>query len=414
MTINAADLPRHVLGSIFSCLDPQSLSRAAQVCRTWNEAQGADWVWQNVARSILDFPTTPQCSWKGQCQTLHSWKAGKATEVLLSTSPRFFKQDDDFVILEDNTAVEVVRTRCSRPVLYSVRNLANGQELGQIDPAKEGCERPFGVDSALYGTTWVILDANGKIFQFDIRTGTCINKFRGDFRPGMTDMSSIYCNDHEIVTTVENWVQIWDLQQRGLSQTFQISEDQRIFRTRSTQNFVLCSVSQSESFFILAINKKDPSVRIRTEGEVDPVSLESNGTHCSFLTREGELHVYEDTPDAQFRLVRTHRIHEAPCKRFEAVQMYRNWVCVRKDDVLRIFDVRTGAEIATLKKEDWRTKGLLFRINAQMLLVCRMPGDLDPVQEKSYILYDFAGRIRRLPTEDIRLQQTSSWKCPVM
>jgi hypothetical protein len=392
MSINAANLPKEVLGYVFSYLDLQSLGRAAQVCQGWNVAQKTDWLWHNLCRSILDLPTTSQSSWKEQYQILLRWRNWEAEEEPLSTPSKAGSRFEFFTFLKDDTVLEVVRPDPSKPSLYSVRNLRNHEEVRQIDLESHGCGQIL--DAAVCESTWTILDANGKIFQFNVGTGMCINQFSGDpIQDGRS--CNIYCNDHEIVSNVGNRVQIWDLQQRRLRQTFEIAEDQEIWRLCSTTHFALCfcAIQETGSTFVLAVNKYDPSLQTRTEERVEPCSFQSYGAYCSFLTEEGQLHVYEDTPDAQFRLVRAHAIQMAPSQQQGVVQMYRNWVCVSKDDVVEIFDVRTGATIAS-RNPNWGTIARV-QINAQAVLFYHFPRGTHSVESSGCSLYDFRRRIQQ-------------------
>jgi WD40 repeat protein len=401
MSVDATILPQDVLGYIFSYLNPEDLGRAACVCRGWNSTSSLEWVCRNVARSILDLSEPSRGSWKEQCSILRRWKAWKPQEVPLS-SCHAHGMEEFYVLLEDKTALEVVQPDSSRRSLFSVRNLFNHEELRQINVQQYGCADIFGV--AVHGTMWTIRDTDGKIFQFDIKTGGCINQFIGE---AVQDerLSDIYSNDYEIIVSVQNRVQIWDLQQRRLSQTFTIEEGWEIWRTCSTPNFVLFLARQSESLVIFAVNKKDPKIQTRIEVGLgaELYTFKSYGSYCSLLIG-GELHVYEDTPDAQFQLVRTHRVQEAPGGWNGTVQVYRNWVCVHKDDAFCIFDVRSGKEVLSLKK-DWGLE-VRFRVKAQAMLVFHMFGATSGFLKSTKLcLYDFSGRVQ---------QQSSSGRCSTM
>jgi WD40 repeat protein len=211
-------------------------------------------------------------------------------------------------------------------------------------------------------------------------------------------------------------VQIWDLQRPTLSQFFEIGSMREIWHVRSTPNYVVCvgSLRQTDSVSIIAVNKKDHLKEIRIEGPTDHFSLQSYGVFCAFLTMGGKLCVWEDLPDEGFKLVRT--ISPTGKSSLKAtlwpgtVQMYRNWVCVSKDNVFRIFDVRTGAEIAAPRKNFVDA----FRLNGQTLLARHT--DMGPFLggANTYLLYDFRERVRQLPLEDVRKQKEPSFGCPSM
>jgi hypothetical protein len=399
-----------VLGGIFSYLTPEDVCRAAQVCRSWNAAQKSDWLWQELARSILDLPKPLQGSWKDQCRIFHCWKTGRAKQTTLPVESQI--SHGDFGVLEDNTAFELSVLDPTSPLLYSVRNLANGEVLRTIDLGQWGCGHI--ADFVLYGTRWAIVDRKGAIFQFDIGTGTCINQFNGETSPGMA--RHIHCNDREIVSTVGNWVQIWDLQQPTLSQFFEIGSMREIWHVRSTPNYVVCvgSLRQTDSVSIIAVNKKDHLKEIRIEGPTDHFSLQSYGVFCAFLTMGGKLCVWEDLPDEEFKLVRTISTTGKSSLKDTlwpgTVQMYRNWACVSKGNVFRVFDIRTGAEIAAPRKNFVDA----FRLNGQTLLARHT--DMGPFLEgtNTYRLYDFRERVRQLPLEDVRKQKEPSFGCPSM
>ena len=390
-------LPQDVLGYIFSFLNPEDLGSAAQVCRGWNSTSQLEWVCQNVARSILDLSEPSQGTWKEQCLSLHRWKMWKPLEVPLPFSS-VHTLEEFYVLLEDTTALEVVRPDSSRQSLFSVRNLITHEELRQINVQQYGCADIFW--GAVHGTIWTIRDLNGKIFQFDIKTGECINQFTGEaVQDGQS--SDIYSNDDEIIASVQNRGQIWDLQQRRLSQTFTIGEGEEIWDiwgTCSTPNFVLCLAKKPGSLFIFAVNKKDPRIQTRIEVGfgAKPNTFKSHGSYCSLLI-QGELHVYEDTPDAQFQLVRTHRVQEVPGSWDGTVRLYRNWVCLHKVDTFCVFDVRSGKEVISLKK-NWGFE-VRFQVNAQALLVIHMVSDtFGRLKSTMPCLYDFSRRVQQKPS----------------
>jgi hypothetical protein len=396
MCAEVGDLPQEVLGYVFSYLSPKDLGKAAQVCRGWNSTSKLEWVCQNVARSVLDLPAPSQGSWKELCQILRRWETGKPQEVPLPAHPRKYERGEFSVLLEDGSALEVSRPDSSRLSLFSVRNLLNREELRQINVQQYGCADLFW--DAVHGTIWTIRDINGKIFQFDIKTGDCINQFSGEAVQDGSLLAPLYSNDREIVSSVQNRVQIWDLPQCRLSQTFVVGEEQKIpldiWGICSTPNFVLCLAHEQGSLFLFAINKKDPSIQTRIEVGflAERHTLKSSGSYCSLLVG-GDLHVYEDTPDGQFQLVGTHPIFLGPGVWRGAVQMYRNWVCVYKEGRFCVLDVRNAREIISLKK-DWGLE-VQFRVNAQALLVFHMFGTPSGHSiSRKLCLYDFSGKVQ--------------------
>ena len=410
MSINAETLSQHVLGEIFSYLSPKDLGRVAQVCRSWNASLKLDWIWQNVAQSILDLPEPTNGSWKEQCQILHRWKTLKAQEV--SFSYRSGSQDarslmrldkNEFaVLLDDNTAIEVVRPDPSRSSLFSVRNLFSHEEFCQIDMEQYGFVGTY-MQLAVYNDVLTARDKNGTIFQFDVTTGACINQFDGGLaRTGQIGV--IHSNGHEIIECDLNRVQIWDLQQPGICQTFEIEEGQEIFQVRSTPNFVVCIAYQAplqalSPCSIFAVNKKDPTIQTRISlEEGSPMNVLgrdylSYGANFTFLRQNGtELHIYEDTPDAQFQLVKVVHIRGNP--RYEStMRMYRNWVCVYNDGAFRIYDVRNGRKISSIKI-DWGDY-CTFKLGAQGMLVSSMFYD---EHNRRDTFYDFSGKVQQLPS----------------
>ena len=359
MAINAAELPSLVLSVIFSYLDLPSLGRAAQTCRSWNIAQKTDSLWKNLCLPILDLQTPLQASWKEQYRILHRWKTGNFKEISLPTILKILPESGDFTVLEDGTAIGVIPLDWTTPFLYSVRNLVSGEELKTIDVTCWGCGQI--VDSELQGTIWTIVDERARIFQFDVCRGACINRFRGDFELGRS--LHLHCSDQEIVVAAGNRVQIWDAQQRTLRHAFEVVAIQEISVARITPNYIICFCKSwlKGSEFILAVNKQDPSRQIKIEANVELYSLESCGAYFAFLAKGGELHVYEDSFDAQIKLKRILRVVDEPTPWPGSVQMYRNWVAVSKNEIFRVFDVRTGYEVSLPVKE----KGYEFRINAQ-------------------------------------------------
>jgi hypothetical protein len=396
-----------VLGEIFSYLTPEDVCRAAQVCRSWNAAQKSDWLWQELARSILDLPKPLQGSWKDQCRIFHCWKTGRAKQTTLPVESQI--SHGDFGVLEDNTAFELSVLDPTSPLLYSVRNLANGEVLRTIDLGQWGCGHI--ADSILYGTMWAIVDRKGTISQFDIGTGACMNQFRGESVPGMAQ--HIHCSDHEIVCTAGNSVQIWDLQQRALGASFAIGSLREIWHIRSTSNYLVCvgTMRQDGSQGMVVVNKKDPLNEVRIDGSPDLFSLQSWGKIFSFLTTSGELCMWEETHDAKFRLVKTHPITEFSTFWPGRVWMYRNWVCVSKDKVFRIFDAHTGVDITAPREQRLADT---IRINAQTILVRHTTVSPSLSGTQTYTLYNFGGRVRRFPSEHTRKNKKLSPCCPSM
>lgn len=399
MCAEVGNLPQVVLGGIFSYLSPKDLRSVAQVCRDWNSTSKLPWVCQSVARSILDLSEPCNGSWEEQLLILRRWKTWKPQEVSLPPPSRKYEREEFCVLLEDTTALEVVRADSSMRALFSVRNLFNHEELRQINVEQYGCADIFW--GAVHGTIWTIRDVNGKIFQFDIKTGDCLNQFTGEsVQPGSS--SDIYANDYEIVTSVQNRVQIWDLQQRQLGQTFTIGEAREIWdiwRIGSTSNFVLCLAKTPGSLSLFAVSKKDSSIQSRIEVgfRAELQTFKSSGSYCSLLVG-GELQVYEDSSDAQFRLVKTHRIQQSLSPWSGMTQMYKNWVCVHKGDVFRVFNVHDGQEVVSLKK-DWGLE-VRFQVNAQALVVFHMFGTPSGrFTSTKLCLYDFSRKVQQLPSQ---------------
>ena len=398
MSVDVSDLSQPVLGYIFSFLDTKDLCRAAQVCKGWNTTSKLEWVWQNVACSILDLSEPSQGSWKKQCQVLQRLKAWKPQDVvpvgegfhntLHLAEFRFF--------LEDNAVFEVTRQGLSR---FSVCNVTTGENLRQFDVEQYGCAEIF--QGSVHGTAWTIRDRNGKILQFDIGRDECINQFVGEAVPDGAS-SALHSNAHEIIASVQNRVQIWDLEQRRLVQTIAIDEGWEIGELCSTPNFVLCLASQSRSPALFAVNRKDPSIQTRLDLEAgySLKSFKCCGSYCAMLTAGGrDLLVYEDSSDAQFRLRRTIRIQESPSDNLGTVQMYKNWACVRQDHAFYIFDVRNGRKIVS-RRLDSSVAGL--QMNAQSLLILsHFYGEDLRLRSSSFSLYDFRERVQAIPSNGV-------------
>ena len=172
-----------------------------------------------------------------------------------------------------------------------------------------------------------------------------------------------------------------------------------ILRICSTPNFVLCLANMPGGpLFLFAINKKDPSIQTKIEvGDcTEPCTFKSSGSYCALLVGR-ELHVYEDSSDAQFRLVRTHHIQQGLPLWRGTTQMYKNWVCVYKDGLFCIFDVRNGQEVISLKK-DWGSE-VCFQVNARALLVFHMFGTMSGrFTSTKLCLYDFSKKVQQLPS----------------
>ena len=407
MSVEATDLSQHVLGYIFSFLDSEDLCRAAQVCRGWNTTSKLEWVWQNVACSILDLSEPSQGSWKKQCQILQRWKAWKPQDVV-SVGEGFHDEiagPPGFrVFLEDNKVFEVIWPSVSR-MLFLARNLTTEENPRQIDVQQYGCANIF--QGSVHGTAWTIQDRSGKILQFDSEKGECINQFVGEAVPDGAS-SALHSNAHEIIASVQNRVQIWDLEQRRLVQTIAIDERWKIWELCSTPNFVLCLASQLRSPALFAVNRKDPSIQTRLDLEAGYSfkSFKCCGSYCAMLTADGrDLLVYEDSSDALFRLRRTIRIQESPKDNLGTVQMYKNWACVHQDDGFYIFDVRNGRQIVSQKVG---RAVVDLQVNAQALFVHRLFRDryrYGTKQASSLALYDFRERVQETP---------SNWACSVM
>ncbi len=418
MNVNPAALCQAALGEIFSYLEPKDLGRVSQVCRNWNAALKLDCVWQSVARSILDLPKPSNVSWKEQCQILHRWKTGNVRVVPL---PVF--SYGGICFFDDNSAFEMVVLDLSRPNTYLVRDLFSLEELSRIDLAQYGIacypsvlgaslKYSFGA-SAIHGSVWTILCKDGGIFQFDLKTGACINQFPAEVGqvPHMGRERAICSNDHEIITSVSNRVKIRNLQEPQRIQTFDVEEGQGINRLFSTPHFVVCVAykkgDRKGAYIAFAVNKKNPTIRTRIElkrGSYMNLACQNQGSYCSFPMSNGgvpEVCIYEDTPDEQFRLARTFSIKGSleGSSLSDVMRMYGNWLCVSKVGVFLLFDVRNGREILSFKVDSpYRS---LFQLDAQGILAY----DLFCLGKQDRRFYDFSGRVRQLPL--------STW-CTVM
>jgi hypothetical protein len=419
------DLPRDVLGQIFSYLDLRSLGRTARVCRDWREAQRIDWIWQTLCRSTLDLPTTPQGGWRWECRVLHRWRTMDAEEMRFTHTTEFIMDRRrlpfpasvrcNFVTLGDNGAFEVTLPDSARPLLYLVRDLTNQTENKLVNLEQYGCEGVAA--SALCEKVWTILDAKGNLFQFDIETGVCLLNGLAGLSP-QGGLTCVHSNDHEIIVVDTNRVQIWDLQKCEYVQAFELPLKPAIGAITSTQNYVFCFAMDMETKFcsLFAINKKDPSSKISIFGD-EYSSLPqffrcvAYGSFCSVLIPGEEVWVYEDRPDGQLLKARTISLQD-PHRNwsFAGIQMYHNWVCVRNWDRFRVFDVRTGTEINTVRCLPMLSNfDIEVQLNAQMMLV-RWDDDFPAImrregaQRKIYSLYDFSKPVR---------QPSSGW-CSVM
>jgi hypothetical protein len=359
--VNIIELPQYILAEIFSYLTPEDLCTAAQVCRDWNVAQKADCLWKRHALAILDRETS-QKSWKEQYRTLYHWKTGECKPVPLWAEGNVCGK---FTLLEDNSAFELIRRYPDpAPTKVQVRNLVS-RELRIIDLEPYGFEEYC---SELHGSILTVWDTKGKILQFDVTTCVCVNQFNTE------PFHSLYCNDSEIITVAENKVRILDQQKSKLDLTFKIPVDHKIQTAVSTPNFLI--YVDYSSYFLFAVNKHNPANQCQLGGRVDGFTLEHAclegcGSYCAALMNNGELLIYEEASQAEIRLKKTYLISKNLSNYCGHIYMYRNWVCVQKDGMFCVYDVRTGDEI---------TKPIMlghcdFRTNAKILIVRKLGRD---------------------------------------
>ena len=123
------------------------------------------------------------------------------------------------------------------------------------------------------------------------------------------------------------------------------------------------------------------------EGEFE-VCIDANESHVALLTTTGEVQVFEDSPGKGLILTQTYTTTTATSSSEKAsslLYIYRNWLCVKKESTLHIWDLKTGIQLSKLRG---LSNILRFRINGQLLVTrCLIKEDLNglPLDTIRYI-----------------------------
>ena len=385
------DFPLECLSYIFSFLEPKDVPRAARVCKKWNEALKADWLWESHCLTYLDRATPLRDSWKERFKVFRNWTNGLAEVTHYPPSYKTWHTFHVFTVLDDNTCLEIYPDP-ENPRTYIVRNLVNNEQVRRIDLKEFGCSNVIATD--LHDTTWVALDDQRRIFCFDIQTGVCTQRIPSSV--STSTFSKIEYNGQEIIRADDHEIKIWNARTAQLEQTIDISQFGAPWTLRSTRNFVIGTFGAVGWIQGFAIQKNDHSKWEQpVEGALEACCVDSKGSRVAFLTSTGQVKVFEDIPDKGLALTQTLIAFTPPAAgtRFGRVHIYRNWLFVSRGDTLHIWDLRTGIKLSELK---CLVDGSDFCANAQLLFTRQVLGDPHFHQEYSYSLYDFGRGVSRL------------------
>jgi hypothetical protein len=233
----------------------------------------------------------------------------------------------------------------------------------RIDLTELGIKKVTSID--IHDTTLVALDDTGKVSCLDIQSGRCTQQFQS----GLPDpyRAMIRYNGREIIIAYSEQIIIRNAQTGELEQPIDgISQFGDPCKLTSTHNFILFVNHNSQ---VIAIPKRDPSARKTFEGEFE-TCIDANESHVALLTKTGEVQVFEDSPGKGLTLTQTYTTAPSPDadessdESLPTLHIYRNWLCVKKDDTLYIWDLKTGIQLSKLRG---LSDILSFRVNEQLL-----------------------------------------------
>ena len=392
ITMHIQNISRDVLEQIFSFLSPADLGHAALVCRDWNQAQKANWLWKRHCLASLDRDTTPYGSWKEQCRIFHNVKEGMAEVSHLHTPfGHWSVLRPPFTILEDSTALEIKRDLQHRS-LFHVCDFITQNALRSLDLKRHGslCA------SDIHESVWTTLTSYGEILGFNILTGERVYHMRGDpldrrwLRMG--HRPKIHCAGHEVTVWDGQKITIWDVPSKAPVLAIEVTLNEEVHVLRTTPHFVAL-MSHDIHFTRGTVNfigRDDQSLH-----EIDAVcnsfSMDSFGPYIACVRATGRVEVFVDSPEGHLQLVPGFLPSEKE-EEVDRLSIYKNLLYLGSRKNIFIHDIRTGTRLATIPGlNGWDVRG-----NADVLFARTVTGK--PFCSDCYhdIRYDFRNGVERL------------------
>lgn len=358
MAMDIQNISHDVLGQIFSFLSPTDLGHVAMVCRNWNEAQKANWLWKRHCLAILDRDPAPCGSWKEQYKILHAVKVGIAEVSHLYTPFAHWNiLRPPFTVLEDSTALEVRRDQQHRS-LFHVCDFINQNTICSLDLKGHGslCA------SDIHESVWTVLTSHGEILGFNILSGECVYQMRGEpldhhwLRMG--HRPKIHCTDHEVTLWDGQKITIWNVQSKALVLAMEVVLDEEVHVLRTTPHFVALMAHDIHSTrgTVNFIGRADQSLR-SIDAICNSFCLDSFGSYIACVRSTGRVEVFVDSPEGDLQLT-SGFFPSAKTGNVDRLSIYKNWLYLGVYKNMFIYDVHTGIKIATIPgMNGWDVRG---------------------------------------------------------
>ena len=326
-TVDCTNLPDLVLENTFSFLEPKDFLTAGAVCRNWRAVQRTESVWKAQCLAILNRQNIEHPSWRDQFFLLRNWAQGRAFLKTVK-SHHLDNENLDFTLLDENTAFEVYPDQ-TNPSLFHVHSLLSNEMNRTILIPSLPCAWH------LHGTTLTVLDREGYISCFDIRTGAAFRRLEGDPLDEHSRSAHIYSTDQEIITSYNDQICIWNGD--ALSQTIEDVPSNPILKLCATTNFVYgfanCTDYGGEAYRPFGISRRDPTYRVHFSETDKPVCcMAASGSHVAIRLKNKPVVVFQEDSDGHISVA--HTLEFLPTKASGQMHIYRNWLCVNISGVL--------------------------------------------------------------------------------
>ena len=395
-------LTTDLLNQIFSWLPPKDLMRAPEVCKYWHTAFKTHHSIQHFCRRVLDDAIPYQNSWDKRYQILRNWNKGcaKVVELSLSSTAGFYDHHQMFSILEDNTVIQLCPSRQSPLPAFLVRNVVTGEEIRKIN-LSDGCRGGLGL-TELAGEFLTVFDFDpqvgwGRLCRCNIRTGEWLQPSPEAAIPTMMPIVGVMRRSaHEIVVGLgrhdgTHLLLIWDTLTGTLQQTESLPVQLHGRGLGVTPHYIILLCKCGE---VMALNRKTLQIHrigataMHCHGEEHLNRLiDSSGFYCAYLGEKGQVHVLEETARglAEVRTLSIGTI-DPGLSSLSALRIYRNWLCVTRNDTFYVWNIANGNKIAEIHGERDGVRFGDFYTNAEQLFIQIQKGQ---AAAGGYICYDF-------------------------
>jgi hypothetical protein len=375
--------PDKFLTYLFPLLDTRDLLTAGCVSTQWNRVQKTDELWRKHCLSFLDNAEPLEGSWKKRFSVINNWMKTLAEKTVLANSFKDWYEYHNFILLEDNTPLEIYRTGESD---FTVGNIKNGEtHLISIDLQDDKIS-----NATLDGQTWVVLTSKGKIFFYDIPTGQCLKQMAVPIEDSVKlPWEKIKCNENDILVANEKAISVLNAHTGLLEDTIDISKYRVLCDMVSTPNFIICKCRYPDTYYskVIFIRKKDH--QIAETKKVTSDFIASYGSYLAVFYEEGYALRFKDDGEEIVEIHDGVRPYGASSGYSINHFVYKNWLLLSKSKILTVFDIKTGERFSTIPTEEGSLKvctngkQLLTRYNAFSLYNFERPTtQLDPQKYK--------------------------------